>query len=95
MKTVVDNIKESRDLLDDFFADLDDYEKIFESVTTVFDDVDEKLEENEIISKIKDLIEKYNSYMSTDKNPSIAEAEEKIYLNVANQLQKIINGKDF
>lgn len=93
MKTVVDNIKESRELLDNFYTDLDDYEKIFESVSTIFENEEPK--ENEIISKIKDLIEKYNSYMSTDKNPSIAETEERIYLNVANQLQKIINGKDF
>lgn len=91
MKTIVENIKESREILDDFYSDLDDYEKLFESVSSnVFEIVEEETKDSVIIKDIKNLIEKYNSFMSNNKDPLFAELEEKIYLNVANQLEKLI-----
>lgn len=90
MKTIVENIKESREILDDFYSDLDDYEKLFESVSSSVVEIEEEIDDSNVIKDIKNLIDKYNSYMSNSKDPLVAELEEKIYLNVANQLENII-----
>lgn len=93
MKSIVENMQESKKILNDFYEDLDDYQELFESIQIIKDEPEE-LKDDVIIEKLKELVATLNSFVSTNKNISFADGETSAYINCAQKIQQIIN-KDF
>lgn len=88
MPTIAEEIKESRKILDDLYEDLDSYEILFES--EIMDNDVKDIDSNKILDDLIELRDKFNSYMSTNKNPDFAEGEESGFLSASEQIERII-----
>lgn len=97
MSTTAEDIKESREILDELYDDLDSYELLFES--EILDNTNDSISdgESDLINDLIDLKDKFYSFMSTNKNQKYAEGEEAGYISASEQVERIIKKyrKDF
>lgn len=95
MPSIAEEIKESRQILDDLYDDLDSYEFLFES--EIMDKEIEDVDSNKLIDDLIDLKNKFDSFMSTNENQDYAEGEEAGFLSASEQIERIIRKyrKDF